>query len=323
MASTSLSGTTSLFGAMHRERWVIAAITFLVMQALFCLTIAIRYDFSEPPPFAKYGKYFLLGIMMVGVAKMVRHLRDKPEHPIAHLRVQNWTKYRAFVGAVILLWLQWVLLTWAKAMLPLPAGMWADIPLADFERGLLGRDAWTFLPSSGVVMTAIYHLWAPTIIFTYCWRVYKADERRDASLLAIFFTVGALGTIGQYALPSGGPIFFERLGYGDRFEAIEWAGPVVRASNHLWSAFEGNYISFATGISAMPSIHVATSVWFAFAIGRWWAWTYPVVIFLGSIMTGWHYAIDGIAATIGAILMFQLAKLMVSGGRKAADHSQG
>lgn len=294
-----------------RERWTKIAIAVLVIQLLFCLTIALAFDFREPPPFEKYGRYFLLGLVIAGAGKIVLSLRDRPERPVANLFTLDWSKYKMLVGAVVLLWLQWVLLTWSKAMLPLPAGMWADIPLADFERSILGADAWTFLPPSGVVMTAIYHLWAPTIILTYCWRAYKYDQRRASSMLSIFLIIGFLGTFGQYAMPSGGPIFFERLGYGDRFAAIEWSSTVVNASNHLWAAFEGNYIAFATGISAMPSIHVATSVWFAYAVGRWWAWLYPVVIFLGSIMTGWHYAIDGLAAAIGSAIMIFLARKLV------------
>lgn len=293
--------------------WARYAVAFLSIQTVFCVSVAVIYGFGEPPPLAKYGLLFLAGVVTIGTAKMLRHIyQDRPENPVRHVLAQDWSIFKRFAGAVVLLWLQWVLLTWSKAMLPLPAGMWADPMLADFERFLLGADAWTLLPPAGKVWTAIYQLWAPTIIFTFCWRAYKDDARRDSALLTIFFIIGGLGTIGQYALPSGGPIFYERLGLGDRFAAME-VEPIVRiVSNKLWQAYEGNYIEFATGISAMPSIHVATSVWWAFAINRWWAWAYPVVIFVGSIQTGWHYALDGVVSVIGSILLFVLARRILA-----------
>ena len=296
-----------------RTMWARYAVVFLLIQAIFCTAMAVVFDFPEPPPLAKYGRYFLFGIVAVGTFKMLRHIyEDRPENPVRHVLAQDWSQFKRFAGAVTLLWLQWVLLTWGKAMLPLPAGMWADPMLADFERSILGADAWTLLPPAGKFWTAVYQLWAPTIIFTFCWRAYKFDKRRDASLLSIFLIIGGLGTIGQYALPSGGPIFYERLGLGDRFAAMDIEPVVHLAANHLWEAFEGNYIEFATGISAMPSIHVATSVGWAFAVNRWGAWAYPVVIFIGSIQTGWHYALDGIVAAIGAALLFAFARAILS-----------
>ena len=53
------------------------------------------------------------------------------------------------------------------------------------------------------------------------------------------------------------------------------------------------------GISAMPSMHVASSVLmalYASTHARWagWAmWTFAALIMIGSVHLGWHYAIDG------------------------------
>ena len=64
----------------------------------------------------------------------------------------------------------------------------------------------------------------------------------------------------------------------------------------------------------MPSLHVATSVLFillARAWGqRWFLWfTVPFagLILIGSIVLGWHYAVDGYAGGVLAVICWWFA----------------
>jgi drug/metabolite transporter (DMT)-like permease len=57
----------------------------------------------------------------------------------------------------------------------------------------------------------------------------------------------------------------------------------------------------------MPSIHVACAVWLALVLRIPVAWVYPALIFLGSVILGWHYASDGIVAAFGALVCWALA----------------
>ena len=134
---------------------------------------------------------------------------------------------------------------------------------------------------------------------------------REQALLAFFLTVGLLGVFGQYLLPSGGPIFWERLGFGDRFAAIEIPNRTLGAADKLWAAYQGHAISFASGISAFPSIHVATTAWIAITMRHWLGYAYLAVIFFGSIILGWHYALDGVAGIAGALICYALAKAVL------------
>jgi hypothetical protein len=80
----------------------------------------------------------------------------------------------------------------------------------------------------------------------------------------------------------------------------------LRVQEWLWNGYLG--LGHFQGISAMPSMHVALPVLFAlvsFKANRWLGWlfvAYTVVILVGSVHLGWHYAIDGyvsVAAVMG------------------------
>jgi hypothetical protein len=46
-----------------------------------------------------------------------------------------------------------------------------------------------------------------------------------------------------------------------------------------------------------------------------------VVIFVGSIHLGWHYALDGYAAALGTWLIWKGCGWMVGAGTSTAEHS--
>jgi membrane-associated phospholipid phosphatase len=67
----------------------------------------------------------------------------------------------------------------------------------------------------------------------------------------------------------------------------------------LWAAYESRTLTAGSGISAMPSLHVATSL--SFAILGWKTsrlvgvllGMFAAIILIGSVHLGWHYAVDG------------------------------
>jgi len=288
-------------------RWYAAAAIFIGIQILFASLLAATLGFYELPPFIKYAKIAASLVGLVGGTTILWRLRTRPASPLQFLQAQDWGQLRSFAGTMVLVWLQFVTLTWAKVMLPLVSGMWADPALANLEATLLGQDAWRFLPRSNPFIDVIYMAWAPTIGIIFSCYFFSRKEDREAGLLAFFLTIGLLGTFGQYLLPSGGPIFYERLGHGTRFAEIKPGVESLEAINNLWDVFVGKRIEFASGISAFPSIHVAGAAWFAIIARRWWAYIYLGVIFAGSIILGWHYALDGIAGAAGALACYAIA----------------
>jgi hypothetical protein len=71
-------------------------------------------------------------------------------------------------------------------------------------------------------------------------------------------------------------------------------------------------IRIAYGIAAFPSLHVGFQTYVFLWLRRLWTWGevlfgfFVVAIFLGSIVTGWHYVIDGLAAILLAWTCYAL-----------------
>ena len=68
------------------------------------------------------------------------------------------------------------------------------------------------------------------------------------------------------------------------------------------------FLKYGFGLMALPSLHVAAVtlyVLYGWGEGRFVRWLtiiYALLIFIGSVTTGWHYAIDGYAAAVIALV---------------------
>ncbi|WP_281966488.1 phosphatase PAP2 family protein [Roseovarius nanhaiticus] len=141
------------------------------------------------------------------------------------------------------------------------------------------------------------------ISFTLTWIV-------GGSVFAVFFS-------------SVGPIYFADFGFGDQFAplndmllGINAQYPLMAVDLQAMLLENAQNNSGVSGISAMPSMHLATSwimAFHAFRFGKTLGWImvgFAVVIQLGSVMLGWHYAIDGYAGfLVAAVCWFAGAKL--------------
>jgi hypothetical protein len=123
-----------------------------------------------------------------------------------------------------------------------------------------------------------------------------------------------VGSVMAFLLPAAGPCFYQPLvGPAPEFMALmdklatdqaALGSPLsaLTFQDRLLSLHGLGPLTGGAGISAMPSVHNGLAILFAFAafrIGRkaGWAMTiYAVLIWIGSIHLGWHYAIDGIAS---------------------------
>ena len=298
--------------------WLVAA------QAVFVLSLAavsarpVPFELTRPMAAAliiwSVGFVFLLGRSILAAA--VRG--DGPiSGGFAGVKAEKATLARALSYA-LLLGLAMALHGWAKTMIPHVGGYWADPMLADFDHLLFGQDPWHLFRAVGLgpIFAKIYVSWFP---ITFGMMGLLAFSRRDHSvLLTAFLAILILvGTIGQYVLPSAGPIFFERLGLGPRFDPlVATTDPSVTfLADYLWRNFETGGANLGTGISAMPSMHVTLAVWTMFAARAWWrpltipAAAYALVIYVTSVASGWHYATDGlVGAALAAAIYAWLAR---------------
>ena len=130
--------------------------------------------------------------------------------------------------------------------------------------------------------------------------------------------VWMLGGAMYVAWPTLGPIYYRP----SRF----WLEQAPYAT-YLQEMLMRDYVRFRTdpsfytvklyqGVAALPSLHVGVLALFAIATARWRAvsvflWALVAVTFVGSIALGWHYAVDGYAGALIALVSWVAACLLV------------
>lgn len=206
---------------------------------------------------------------------------------------------------------------------------WWDPIFAHLDRMLfLGHDPWRVLqplfgsPLATMLLNVAYNGW---FFLMYFFIIALAFVGRNQELRFSFaygfiltWTIG--GVVLAVLLSSAGPVYFERLGFGSDFAPLMallkadnqvypvWSLSVQQA---LWQSYVGGHGAIS-GISAMPSMHIANAVFFAaigYRLGRAAGialTVFAVIIFIGSIQLGWHYAVDGIVGAAIALVCWRL-----------------
>jgi hypothetical protein len=276
-----------------------------------------------------YSLIALTGAAMLAIGWLLfwlaRSIRNKLEHPIAALAAILWANRCRLLCTVIGIEagaLGISAFSVLKAQIPVAVPFYADHALANFDLWLFGQDAWRWSAKYfGFLIypvSVIYGGWLMTqfALFTAVV-VSKPSQLKTRAIIAYGLMWLLLGVVLAYACSSVGPIFYDRL-YGEqRFAGLEKllqsTFAVPGTANYLWARHVAGDLSVGGGISAMPSLHLAGTLWLALIIRRAWprlaflGWAYLAVIYLGSIMLGWHYATDGLVGMLGMILIWGLA----------------
>lgn len=194
-----------------------------------------------------------------------------------------------------------------------------------------GFEPWRILESTigygfaTVLLDKLYYLWFPVIFLAVGLAATAVDNRDLRNRFMISFAACwiIIGVIFAIVFSSVGPIFHDRLlGVTSDFsvlmahlERVNAAVPlntlVVR--ENLWLVYLNQTDSIISGISAMPSMHNAICVLMFLAARHVHhvlaiiAATYAILIFIGSVHLGWHYAIDGYVSAILTAIIWKWA----------------
>jgi hypothetical protein len=194
-----------------------------------------------------------------------------------------------------------------------------DLSFSELDRALhFGVLPWELLqPIFGndfgtLILSLNYNLWFVvmlTLIIHYAF-FEKIGVRRTRFFLSFMVTWAVGGGAFAILFSSAGPCYFEELNgpqnpYAPLMAGLRDTGsrmPIwsLNLQDMLWRAYE-NGAGFA-GISAMPSMHNATTLLFVLAtwhgnkIWRNFIVVHALLVFFGSIHLGWHYAVDAYAA---------------------------
>jgi membrane-associated phospholipid phosphatase len=161
---------------------------------------------------------------------------------------------------------------------------------------------------------------------------WQAFSLRDLKLRMQFFLSfvlawAVLGTGLATLFSSAGPCYYSRVVMNDNIyhplmeylNTVQESFPIwaLDMQEMLWKTYENNKVDLGSGVSAMPSMHVSTSL--LFALVGWRSHRllgvvfsiFTVIIMFGSVHLGWHYAIDGYAAIFCTFLIWHAAGIFL------------
>jgi hypothetical protein len=152
----------------------------------------------------------------------------------------------------------------------------------------------------------------------------SADNRLRSKFVFSNISVWTLGLWLYVGVPSLGPVYV----YNHEWNGIRGSMKInERLQRQLWTTYLKVVASRKTGvikapfrptygIAAMPSLHVG-ALWLMFLWSRILARPLRVlfgvgvvITFIGSVVTGWHYAVDGYVGAILAQISFWLSKFV-------------
>lgn len=307
----------------------------LAMTAALCGTVVAAIpDRSGIGAALTLLPYWMLAAGAIALAAtlpiIARWIREGEARPLARARRAVRREWGGIVfGALVMLLagLNMVAFMWVKPLL----GYWqefsADPLLADLDRLLFaGIDPWRLLDwLNGLPgMGQFYHRgWFALMIVTLLVVIAAPPSRRRSALLVAYFALwSVIGPLVHLALPAAGPIFYDELGLGPRFAALAAPPATVEIADYLWSIHATRGFGPGAGISAMPSLHIATTFWLVMALwllARRWAWPAALaglLIFALSISLGWHYAVDGLAGAALAVVAYLAAYAILPDPRR-------
>ena len=323
------------------RQWLIPVALIAVFQLALCYLVG-----AQIPAFVSFTllAYVVFALVMLGrylwlLLRMARSGERAPLKRTVEMLGRNRTRIVAVVLGVQVLAFGGSAFNSLKVALPRVVPFWADAPFATMEQQIFTVHPWQVLHAMfGWATPAIdlmYSLWFPiAVVATYGVLAMAPSPLKTRAMVSQALIWLILGIGGAYLFSSAGPLFYDRIHGGDLFAPLletlhrNGASIAIRTSDMLWLAYSANSVEVGTGISAMPSLHVAIALWLALVLHqsrfRAVGWTYYAFVWVGSVHLGWHYAADGLVASIGTIVIWQATPrfLSVFGGIKGAKISR-
>ncbi|WP_054311744.1 phosphatase PAP2 family protein [Mesorhizobium sp. 1M-11] len=312
-------------------RWSIRLLMFMAVY----IAAAALYDpasfQSVAPMYLEKMVVALIVLLPAGLS--VKALLYGREAPLRYAIETFRERGIIFMLIVGLFFAGLVAFTTFKNNIPNIIPFYADVWISQTERWLLGRSPWRYTHQirSEIWSQFVIHCyvviwslqWFGTVFFVALWSDRLARTRY---LWAIALTIVIIGTVMATLLSSVGPIFYPDIYGGPYFGELKSSlrdkpsTEIIRiTASYLLEAYRSREAGFGTGISAMPSMHIAIVVlnacllWSINRAAGVFAWLFVLLIYYTSIYTGWHYAADGIVSfLVVSIIWWATGRLVVS-----------
>lgn len=327
---TPMAGEQSKRGVFF-ARYGAEAPTIAISIALFALCLSLMAAkgvyFGLSLISLNMQLYFVSAMLMLAVDAAWNLWKHRPDQPTAFLKALYLGPQRRarLVAALPMLGMLIAFMPFfskMKAMIPLfNAYTWDETFIAWDRAIFLGHDAWEALqpllgfPIITAALAVFYQLWFlliyPGCLFFCFYHVDDLTRRRFFLGFVLAWTVigGAMAT----ALASVGPCFLEPIlgnaHFSSQMAYLNSANqqiPVMTLTVQqlLIDWFYANSRGLGSGITAMPSMHIAMAFLYYLAMrhvskraGQFF-FAFFVLIFIGSVHLAYHYAVDGIVSVI-------------------------
>lgn len=253
-------------------------------------------------------------------AAPVPHIRKRMSAPAAWL----WVGTAAFIAPVFM-----ASFTVMKTLIGMKLGFTWDAAFADLDAAIFGIDPWRITHAVfGGALTKIleffYATWGIALVMSLPIVAWANREYTASFVLAMFMTWAVTGLAFAAIFASAGPcfafLFDPELGvrFAPLIERLNGLpnSSIAKTQAYLASTWNPLVAAKGGGISAFPSVHVAVAVLYVAAawrrpVLRWILVAYAVIIWIGSIHFGYHYAIDGIASAFIAVGCWHASRRIV------------
>lgn len=175
--------------------------------------------------------------------------------------------------------------------------------------------------------TGIYNIWLFMMYFCLVIACFMRPDRpeRMQFLIAFVLTWAIGGNLVATLFASVGPVYYWPLGLGETYmplmdhlaaHADTGMLSALNTQGLLWLWYSNDQSMNA--ISAFPSMHVASTTLMAIFAFRWSRLAGIVLtvfatgIMIGSVLLAWHYAVDGYAGALIALLCWKFAGWLVA-----------
>lgn len=319
-----------------REVSLSKAVAIPATLALLMLLIAaglsglsgVRPQGLFEPYLSSWAVVTFLCLMTWAFVEVLRMARAKVEHPIPPL----WEGFKSRLPLLPVPALFSPLFlagyTWAKCSIPFLVGYGWEEFWADADRMLLGRDGWqvahAVMPTAAAPFWSFFYslVWGFALVFSGTLIFAFGSRRETATFFTALMLTWMVGGVGlAYAMSAGGPVFAHLTdpALSERFEPMRAQlvallgerDVVMTSQRYLAAAIDKPYAAKGAGISAMPSMHIATAT--ILLLACWRSWLRPVaglfwlMTFFGSVYFGYHYALDAPVAALVALLSWYAA----------------